>query len=225
MHRKRNGKALAIDSDPTVLRHRMVDEQLRARGIGHEGVLLAMTEVPRHEFVPSRHRDVAYSDQPLPIGYGQTISQPYMVAAMTQALEPIVTDTVLEVGTGSGYQAAVLARLVARVTTIEWVPELAELARKTLERLGIDNVTILTGDGSLGLEGELLDGILLTAGTDTVPPPLVSQLRDGGRLVMPRGSSGYQTLTVLRRTGANLKEERYGGCVFVPLQGPYGWAS
>ena len=130
---------MAIDSDPAVLRRRMVDEQLRARSISHEGVLSAVTDVPRHEFVASNYRNVAYMDQPLPIGHGQTISQPYMVAAMTQALEPTATDTVLEVGTGSGDQAAILARIVARVATIERVPELADLARKTLECLGIDN--------------------------------------------------------------------------------------
>ena len=218
-------KVLKIDPDPAVQRLRMVDDQLRGRGIRHEAVLAAMTDVPRHEFVPSGYRDVAYTDQPLPIGHRQTISQPYMVAVMTQALEPTATDCVLEVGTGSGYQAAVVARIVACVTTIEWVPELAETARTTLQRLGIDNVTVLTGDGSLGVEGESYDGIVLTAGTGTVPPPLLEQLRDGGRLVIPRGSPGYQTLTVIRRTGADFKEELHEGCVFVPLQGPYGWAS
>jgi protein-L-isoaspartate(D-aspartate) O-methyltransferase len=203
----------------------MVEDQLRRRGIRHEAVLSAMADVPRHEFVPSAYREMAYTDQPLPIGRGQTISQPYMVASMTQALEPTPADCVLEVGTGSGYQAAVLARIVARVTTVEWFPELAETARKTLERLGISNATVLTGDGSLGVEGESFDGIIITAGIDTVPPPLLEQLGDGGRLVIPRGSRAYQTLTVIRRTGATFKEELHEGCVFVPLQGPYGWTS
>ena len=184
-----------------------------------------MTQLPRHDFVPSAYRDMAYTDRPLPIGHGQTISQPYMVASMTEALEPTASDCVLEVGTGSGYQAAVLAEIVASVTTIEWFPELAETARTTVRRLGIDNVTVLAGDGSLGIEGESFDGIILTAGTGTVPPPLLTQLRDGGRLVIPRGSPGYQTLTVIRRAGANFKEEPHEGCVFVPLQGPYGWTS
>jgi protein-L-isoaspartate(D-aspartate) O-methyltransferase len=201
----------------------MVEDQLRSRGIRHEAVLSAMAELPRHDFVPSAYRDMAYTDRPLPIGHGQTISQPYMVALMTEALEPTPSDCVLEVGTGSGYQAAVLAQIVASVTTIEWCPELAETARTTLERLGIDNVTVLAGDGGLGVEGELFDGIILTAGTGAVPPPLLTQLRDGGRLVIPRGSPGYQTLTVIRRAGADFKEESHEGCVFVPLQGPYGW--
>ena len=216
---------MKIDSDHADLRLRMVEAQLRSRGIRHEAVLSAMTQLPRHDFVPSPCRDMASTDQPLPIGHGQTISQPYMVACMTQALEPTASDCVLEVGTGSGYQAAVLAQIVASVTTIEWFPELAETARTTLQRLGIDNVTVLAGDGSLGIDGELFDGIILTAGTGTVPPPLLTQLRDGGRLVIPRGSPAYQTLTVVRRTGANFKEEPHEGCIFVPLQGPYGWTS
>lgn len=216
---------MKIDSDPAVLRLRMVEDQLRSRGIRHEAVLSAMNQVSRHEFVPNGYRDRAYTDQPLPIGHGQTISQPYMVAFMTQALEPTASDRVLEVGTGSGYQAAILAQIVASVTTIEWFPELAEKARTTLQQLGIDNVTVLTGDGSLGIEGELFGGIILTAGTGTVPPPLLTQLRDGSRLVIPQGLPGYQTLTVVRRTGVNFKEEPHEGCTFVPLQGPYGWTS
>ena len=216
---------MQIESDPSVQRQRMVEDQLRGRGVRNEAVLSAMAEVPRHEFVPPDCAELAYSDQPLPIGHGQTISQPYMVAVMTQALEPTKTDHVLEVGTGSGYQAAVLARLVLSVTTIEWVPELAERARATLARLGITNVTVLTGDGSLGVEGQTFDGIILTAGTAQVPPPLLDQLREGGRLVIPRGMPGYQTLTVLRRDGQRFKEELHEGCVFVPLQGPYGWES
>ena len=215
--------ALRIDVDPAVQRQRMVEDQLRGRGVRNETVLSVMRDVPRHEFILAEYRDDAYSDRPLPIGHGQTISQPYMVAVMTQALEPSSTDCVLEVGTGSGYQAAVLARLVAEVTTIEWVPALADRARETLERLWVHNVTVVTGDGSQGVDGESFDGIILTAGTAEVPPPLLEQLRDGGRLVIPRGMPGYQMLTVVRRTGATFKEAMYEGCMFVPLQGPYGW--
>lgn len=204
-------------------RHRMVDEQIRARGIHHAGVLRAMGEVPRHEFVPVESRSAAYEDRPLPIGYGQTISQPYMVAVMTAALEPQPGDRVLEVGTGSGYQAAVLARLVATVYTVEWVPELAERARATLARLAIDNVEVVAGNGSLGVPGRQFDGIIVTAGAPELPPPLLEQLAEGGRLVMPCGTRDYQVLTIVRRQHNEFREEQREGCVFVPLQGASGW--
>lgn len=201
----------------------MVDEQVRARGIRHEGVLQAMREVPRHEFVPAECRADAYDDRPLPIGQGQTISQPYMVAAMTAALDPGDGDQVLEVGTGSGYQAAVLARLVGSVRTIEWVPELADRARATFERLGVTNVEVSTGDGSLGIPGEQFDGIIVTAGAPEVPPALVEQLANGGRIVMPCGTRYHQVLTVIQRNNHSFQEEQRDGCVFVPLQGESGW--
>ena len=223
----------------------MVEEQIRVRRIRHEGVVRAMSEVPRHEFVPEEHRPKAYDDRPLPIGHGQTISQPYMVAAMTEALRPRAEDRVLEVGTGSGYQAAVLARLVASVCTIEWIPVLADRARAwmlatictaasvaggladraraTLERLGITNVRVLAGDGSLGVRGDRFDGIIVTAGAPEVPPALVEQLTEGGRIVMPCGTRQRQVLTVVHRQKHKFEEEQRDGCVFVPLQGESGW--
>ena len=201
----------------------MVEEQIRVRRIRHEGVVRAMSEVPRHEFVPEEYRPKAYDDRPLPIGHGQTISQPYMVAAMTEALRPRAEDRVLEVGTGSGYQAAVLARLVASVCTIEWIPVLADRARATLERLGITNVRVLAGDGSLGVRGDRFDGIIVTAGAPEVPPVLVEQLTEGGRIVMPCGTRQRQVLTVVHRQKHKFEEEQRDGCVFVPLQGESGW--
>ena len=201
----------------------MVEEQIRVRRIRHEGVVRAMSEVPRHEFVPEEYRPEAYDDRPLPIGHGQTISQPYMVAAMTEALRPRAEDRVLEVGTGSGYQAAVLARLVASVCTIEWIPALADRARATLERLGITNVRVLAGDGSLGVRGDRFDGIIVTAGAPEVPPALVEQLTEGGRIVMPCGTRQHQVLTVVHRQKHKFDEEQRDGCVFVPLQGKSGW--
>ena len=211
------------DSEGVAERLRMVDAQLRARGVRHEAVLRAMAAVPRHEFVPAQQRLAAYEDRPLPLGHGQTISQPYMVAVMTEALEPTSTDRVLEVGTGSGYQAAVLNRVVADVVTFDWVPELADRARATLERLGIAGVRVMTGDGSLGSPGERFDGIIVTAGAPVVPPALFGQLVEGGRLVIPLGTPRHQVLTVIRRQGQAFREEQREGCVFVPLQGESGW--
>ena len=211
-------------SDRRAERLGMVEEQLRARGLRHQGVLHAMSEVPRQEFVAEPYRFAAYEDRPLPIGYGQTVSQPYMVAVMTVALRPRSEDRVLEVGTGSGYQAAVLAQLVREVVTFEWVPELAERARATLMRLGVEGVEGRVGDGSLSAGGEPFDGIIVTAGAAAIPPPLVDQLAPGGRLVMPVGTPRSQVLTVVQRTAGGLQEEQCEGCVFVPLQGVYGWA-
>ncbi len=204
-------------------RSRMVETQIRARGVRHAGVLRALAAVPRHEFVPAASAPAAYEDRPLPIGYGQTISQPYMVAVMTAALQPATGNRVLEVGTGSGYQAAVLAQLVAEVRTFEWVPELAVRARATLARLGIANVRVTTGDGSRGAPGGCFDRIMVTAGAPAAPPPLLDQLAIGGRLVLPRGSRHQQTLTVVRRSRAGFDEEESVGCVFVPLRGESGW--
>jgi protein-L-isoaspartate(D-aspartate) O-methyltransferase len=207
-------------------RDQMVRDQLLDRGISHPGVLAAMREVPRHEFVAAAQRALAYDDRPLSVGYGQTISQPYMVAVMTEALDPHLHERVLEVGTGSGYQAAVLARLVCEVISIEYVPELAEQARETLQRLGITNVNITCGDGTLGYPGrQPYDGIMVTAGAPAVPGPLLAQLNEGGRIVMPVGSQMYQELVVIRRHEGQIIEERREGCVFVPLKGKYGWGS
>ena len=215
--------ATEADSGRAAERSRMVETQIRARGIRHAGVVDAMAEVPRHEFVPAAAAPFAYRDRPLSIGYGQTISQPYMVAAMTAALDPAPGDRVLEVGTGSGYQAAVLARLAATVHTFEWVPELAVRARATLARLGIANVQVAAGDGSRGVPGERFDGIIVTAGAPAAPPPLLDQLAVGGRLVLPRGTRHHQVLTVIRRGETGFDEEERDGCVFVPLLGESGW--
>lgn len=205
-------------------RDQMVRDQLVDRGISHPGVLAAMREVPRHEFVAVAQRAFAYDDRPLSVGYGQTISQPYMVAVMTEALDPHLHERVLEVGTGTGYQAAVLARLVREVISIEYVPELAEQAREPLRRLGITNVTIIMGDGTLGYPPrEPYDGIIVTAGAPAVPETLIAQLNEGGRIVIPVGSQMYQELVVLRRQAGKIHEERREGCVFVPLRGQYGW--
>ena len=210
--------------DRYVERVGMVDQQLRARGIRHEGVLRAMSEVPRHEFVPETYRACAYDDRPLPIGLGQTISQPYMVAAMTEALAPGLDDYILEVGTGSGYQSAILAQLVREVVSFEWATELADQARSTLTRLGVKNVHVMAGDGSLGVGGKSFDGIMVTAGAARIPTVLVNQLEPNCRLVMPIGNPGSQTLTVLWRSNGICHKEQRDKCVFVPLQGIYGWS-
>ena len=176
--------------DQVALRDRMVGEQLEARGVHDARVLAAMRDVPRHEFVPSGQHRFAYDDRPLSIGDGQTISQPYMVAIMTGALCPATEDLVLEVGTGSGYQAAVLSKLVREVISIEFVPQLADRARATLVRLGVSNVTVIAGDGSEGFATrQPYNGIIVTAGAPRVPDTLRHQLADGGRLVIPAGTT------------------------------------
>ncbi len=211
--------------DPRDARERMVAAQIVARGVADARVLAAMREVPRHLFVPEAAVRDAYDDRPLPIGEGQTISQPYMVAAMSAALAPSATDRVLEVGTGSGYQAAILARLARSVVTIERHPSLAARAKATLAAQGILNVHIVVGDGSNGYAPEApYDRILVTAGAPTVPEPLRAQLADGGRLVMPVGLETFQRLIVIERQGDAYTEHEGEGCVFVPLVGRYGWA-
>src|SRR5512141_2053348 len=188
--------------DLAALRARMVDDQLVGRGLRDERVLQAMREVPRHLFVPPALCDEAYADRPLPIGEGQTISQPYMVAAMTAALAPDPGGRVLEVGTGSGYQAAILGRLARQVVTIERHASLAEQARAALAEAGLTNVRVVVGDGSQGLPEEApFDGIMVTAGAPEVPQVLMQQLADGGRLVVPVGPPHYQTLTIVTRNG------------------------
>ena len=182
-------------------RQEMVRRQIGARGVTHEGVLRAMREVPRHEFVPAEYGELAYDDRPLPIGYRQTISQPYVVALMTELIDPEPDDRVLEVGTGSGYQAAVAARLVGEVWSIELIPELAASAAERLRRLGVDNVHVRAGDGYLGWpEHAPFDAILVTAGADHIPEPLVDQLAVGGRMVIPVGDTqAEQVLRVLEK--------------------------
>ena len=202
----------------------MVEHQITARGVKSDLVLEAMKKVPRHLFVPPEAVDEAYSDRPLPIGCGQTISQPYMVAVMTEALRLVGNENVLEVGTGSGYQAAVLAEIAAHVVSTERVPELAEQARRTLRELGYANIDVIVSDGSKGYPSKApYDGIIVTAGAPDIPPVLVDQLADGGRLVIPVGNSFQQTLTRLTRLGGEDRIERLEGCVFVPLIGEYGW--
>ncbi len=205
-------------------RRQMVSDQLVARGIRDPKLLAVMGEIPRHGFVPIEHRAESYTDHPVPIGSGQTISQPYMVALMTEQLRLNPTARVLEVGGGSGYQAAVLSRLAASVYSMERIPELAQGASEVLRQLKISNVEIRVGDGSLGWpEAAPFDGILVTAAGSQVPPALVEQLAEGGRLVMPVGSLLDQTLTVVERRGGKEEVRSVCGCVFVPLIGKQGY--
>lgn len=196
----------------------MVESQVAFRGVRDPRVLAAILSVPRHEFVPGEFRHHACEDRPLPIGYGQTISQPYMVAAMTEALKPGVGDSVLEVGTGSGYQAAVLAELGCRVFTVDIVPELSARARRVLARLGYRKVRLRVGDGHAGWpEFAPFDRILVTAGAETMPLGLVEQLGDGGRIVVPVGRGGVQTLMLGVKRDGRLVYRRLFDCVFVPF--------
>jgi protein-L-isoaspartate(D-aspartate) O-methyltransferase len=200
-------------------RQRMVEDQIRARNVSDEAVLRAMLDVPRHEFVPADHLDQAYDDHPLPIGFGQTISQPYIVALMTELIELQPGERVLEIGTGSGYQAAILAQLTDEVYTIEIIPELAERAQAVFKRLGYHQVTAKQADGYWGWEEYApFDAIIVTAAPDHIPQPLVNQLADGGKMVIPVGSpGGYQSLWVLERQGEEVRRYNWGGVIFVPL--------
>ncbi len=200
-------------------REQMVREQLQGRDITDGRVLDAMRHVPRQAFVPEQLQRQAYADHPLPIGEGQTISQPYIVALMTQLVSPQSTDKVLEVGTGSGYQAAVLAELAQQVYTIEILPDLGERARQTLASLGYKNIEIRIGDGYLGWpDAAPFDCIVVTAAPSQVPPRLLEQLAEGGRLVIPVDNEyGYQTLTLITRRGEAFEETAVSGCAFVPL--------
>ena len=202
----------------------MVEDQLRRRGIGDERVLAAMGRVPREQFIPENRRCLAYDDSALSIGEGQTISQPYMVATMLELLACRPEHRVLEVGAGSGYQAALLGELAGEVYAIEIVEILAERARRVLSRLGYDNVSIVVGDGTLGYaEAAPYDRIIVAAAAPEVPPPLAEQLAEGGRLVAPVGSRGMQTCIVADRRDGELHVEKSIGCVFVPLIGEHGW--
>ncbi len=206
-------------------REKMVAEQIVARGVSDERVLAAMRKVPRHLFVPENQRVSAYGDYPLPIGEGQTISQPFMVALMSEAMRLSGTETVLEIGTGSGYQTAVLAELAKQVYSVERIPGLVGLARRTLDALGYRNVLVRLGDGTLGWsEHAPYDRIMVTAGAPAVPQPLIDQLVDGGQLVIPVGSEMLQQLTrITRLPDGAVREEPLGGCVFVKLLGKHGW--
>lgn len=202
----------------------MVERQLRRRGIGDERVLAAMEQVPRHEFVPESQRNRAYADSALPIGEGQTISQPWIVAAICQALELSGGERVLEIGSGSGYSAAVLSRLAAGVIGIERHHSLAAEARAALDRIGIKNVELLVGDGSRGIPDRApFEAIAVHATAPAPPRSLLGQLADGGRLVVPIATDRADLLTVFRREGDELRSEEIGPCRFVPLIGEEGF--
>ena len=215
-----NQKPVDLDA----ARERMVAQQLESRDISDQRVLQAMREVPRHLFVPEGRQSEAYQDRPLSIGHGQTISQPYIVGYMTAALTLSGAEKVLEIGTGSGYQAAVLSRVARQVITIEYVPELANTARTALAELGYDNVEVIVGDGSLGWPQEApYDAIMFTAAAPEIPAPLRDQLADGGRLVGPVGSRYDQVLVRVQRISEEWKTETLKAVIFVPLVGEHGW--
>jgi protein-L-isoaspartate(D-aspartate) O-methyltransferase len=202
----------------SALRHEMVNSQLRARGIADERVLAAMERVPRHEFAPERYRDQAYEDHPLPIGEGQTISQPYIVGLMLESLELAAADTVLEIGTGSGYVTALLAELTSQVISIERHVSLADSARALLATLGYSNVGIVTGDGTQGFpQAAPYDAIMVSAAAPRVPPALLDQLADSGRMTIPVGTQETQQLRLVRMRNGQPEVEFRELCRFVPL--------
>ena len=210
----RRGKARSVSTDYEKEREHMVKSQLARRGI----------QVPRHLFIPEATRNLAYCDGPLPIGHGQTISQPYIVALMTEILEIEGKERVLEVGTGSGYQAAILSRLASQVYSVERHAALAQQAEKLFAQLGYDNIVVRVGNGTLGWpEHSPYEAIIITAAAPDVPRPLTDQLADGGRLVAPVGSQWSQVLVKVRRQGDLLIRERRTAVAFVPLVGKYGW--
>ena len=212
--------------DYTQARQRMVQEQLIERGLNDPLVLAAMQQVPRHLFVEESLRARAYEDYPLPIGHNQTISQPYMVAHMASVLKLAESEHVLEIGTGSGYLAAILAEQGSVVSSVEIVESLAERARNVLYELGYQGVHVHVGDGTLGWEEEApFDAIAISAAAPSLPRPLLSQLRMGGRLVVPMGEEDLQTLVCVWKEPGGIREEYFGECRFVKLQGEYGWDS
>ena len=205
-------------------RKEMVKHQIEGRGIKDKSVLSAMSTVPRERFVLKENQEDAYFDCPLPIGMAQTISQPYMVALMTQCLSLQGSEYVLEVGTGSGYQAAILSKLSKMVYTIERFKELADRAKMIIKELKIDNIKVVVGDGSKGLEEYApYDSIIVTAGAPEIPKSLSDQLKEDGRIVIPVGNSFSQDLLLGRKVEGKLKIQNYGGCIFVPLVGEHGW--
>ena len=211
-----------IDFEPP--RQEMVARQLRDRGIADESVLGLMARVPRHIFVTEKYQSKAYADEPLPIQCGQTISQPYMVAIMTEWLELDADSVVLEIGTGTGYQAAILGSLAKRVISIERHEPLAELARENLRSISVDNVTVRVGDGTLGAQDEApFDAIIVTAGAPEVPNTLIEQLAMSGRLICPVGDRDSQKLFVINRRAEGLEQLKSTRCRFVPLIGAHGW--
>ncbi len=213
--------AASPDDEYANARMQMIEKDLRGRGISDLVVLRTMGSVPRHLFVHARYRDRAYGDHPLPIEEGQTISQPYIVALMTEVLQLKPSDRVLEIGTGSGYQAAVLAKIVKEVYTIEIVKPLADRARKLLAELGYGNVSVKFGDGYLGWEEQApFDAIIITAAADRIPPPLIKQLKEGGRLVAPlAGPEPFQVLTLATKRNNNLEMKQITPVTFVPMTG------
>jgi len=210
--------------DYSAARHKMVEEQLRGRGIGDASVLRIMNTVPRHRFVPAELVDSAYEDRPLKIGLGQTISQPYMVAAMTEQLHLRPEHRVLEIGTGSGYQTAILSYLAREVISMERHPQLADRARGLLQDLGCENVQVISGDGTKGWPaGAPYDRILITAGAPEPPPTLIAQLGPGGELLCPAGTQQRQQLIRVLRTPEGIRRQSGMECIFVPLIGEEGW--
>jgi len=215
-----DAKPPATTSDLAARRAAMVDQQIAARGITDPATLEALRTVPRHEFIPFRLQAEAYADYPLPIGHGQTISQPYIVAFMTEAIRPQPGEKILEIGAGSGYQAAILAAMGADVYTVEIVEPLAEMSRQTLERLGYDNAQVLHADGFRGWpEHAPYDAIIVTCAPDKIPPPLVEQLRDGGRMIIPVGGGMNQELILLRKEGDKIEQQSILPVRFVPMTG------
>ncbi len=213
------GDALSLDLRK--MREEMVTSQIKARGISDERLLQAMLDVERHKFVPAQNQSFSYTDRPLPIGEGQTISQPYIVALMTELLQLKGKERVLEIGTGSGYQAAILAELVAEVYTIEIIDELAQTAARVLEGLGYDNITVKAGDGYLGWkEYAPFDAIIVTAAPTHIPQPLIKQLKDGGRMVIPVGDN-YQKLQLLRKSNGRVIVTDIIPVRFVPMTGKH----
>lgn len=210
--------------DPKLEIEQMIEKQMIQRGIIEPRLLDAIRAVPRHLFVADEYRALAYSDCPLPIGYGQTISQPYIVALMISELHLTGTEKVLEVGTGCGYQTAVLAHLASEITTIEIIPDLLVKAERTIQSLQLENVRLFQGDGSLGwIMNAPYDAILVSAAAPKIPQPLLEQLAEGGKLIIPIGTRSYQQLEIWTRNGANFSMELNIPVSFVPLRGKHGW--
>jgi len=210
---------LTFQTDYREKRAEMVQQQLRGRDIDNPSVLAAMMEVERHRFVPDEIKGLAYEDRPLPIGYSQTISQPYIVAFMTQALNPEPDDKILEIGTGSGYQAAVLAEIVDSVYTIEILPELGKISQQVFQKLGYENIMTKIGDGYKGWPQHApFDGIVVTAAPEQIPPPLKAQLKEGGRMIIPVGpKNNIQQLQVIEKENGKLKKRTVMSVRFVPF--------